>query len=141
MASLRHVSIDDDVEFISNSLRMLPPWDWDEGGWWPKFGELAQFSEDYLTEKLAWITTVWQRAGMGERESAGDRATYVLKFFDNPALYEHLDAVAGTWDPQVPGGVGRRWSEGICAAAWRVLVATEPDNVYSHNFTVPSSGY
>ena len=36
---------------------------------------------------------------------------------------------------------GRRWSEGICAAAWRVLVATEPDNVYSHNFSVPVSDY
>src|SRR5947209_8372285 len=59
-------------------------------------------------------------------------------FFDNPALYEHLDAVAGTWHPQVPGAVGRRWSEGICAAAWRVLVATEPDNVYSHNFPCPA---
>ena len=78
---------------------------------------------------------------MRDRQVAGDRAKYVLMFFDNPALYEHLDAVAGTWGPQVPGGVGRRWSEGICAAAWRVLVATEPDNVYSHNFSVPGSGY
>jgi hypothetical protein len=141
VASLRHVNIDDDLEFISNSLRMLPRWDWDEGGWWPQFGELAGFSEDYLTEKMAWITTYWRKAGVRDRQVAGDRAKYVLMFFDNPALYEHLDAVAGTWDPQVPGGVGRRWSEGICAAAWRVLVATEPDNVYSHNFSVPGSGY
>ena len=58
-------------------------------------------------------------------------------FFDNPALY-------GTWTRwpvrgihRIPGGVGRRWSEGICAAVWRVLVPTEPDNVYSHNFAVP----
>ena len=49
-----------------------------------------------MTEKLAWITTVWRETGMGERELAGDRAKYVLMFFDNPALYEHLDAVAGT---------------------------------------------
>jgi len=89
------VNIDDDLEFISNSLRMLPPWDWDEGGWWPQF-ELAGRSKAYLTERLAWITTVWRETGMGERELAGDRAKYVLMFFDNPALYEHLDAVAGT---------------------------------------------
>jgi hypothetical protein len=141
VASLRHVNIDDDVEFISNSLRMLPPWDWDEGSWWPQFGELAGFSKDYLTEKMAWITTVWREADLGERELAGDRTKYVLMSFDNPALYDHLDAVAGTWGPQVPGAVGRRWSEGISAAAWRVLVATEPDNVYRHNFAAPRSYY
>jgi hypothetical protein len=90
---------------------------------------------------MAWITIYWRKVGQGDRQVAGDRAKYVLMFFDNPVLYEHLDAVAGTWDPPVSGAVGRRWSEGICAAAWRVLVATEPDNVYSHNFAVPPSEY
>ena len=50
----------------------------------------------------------------------------MLKYFDIPALYEHLEEVAATWNPVVPGRVGMRWSETICSAAWRVLVATEP---------------
>lgn len=138
MTSLQQVSIDQDLEFISNSLRMLPPWRWDKGTWWPQFAEQTGFSGDYLTEKLEWITLGWQQASLDEHEWAGDRAKYVLMFFDNPKLYELLDAVAGTWHPQVSGMVGRRWSEGICAAAWRVVVATEPDNPYSNNFTVTS---
>jgi hypothetical protein len=57
-------------------------------------------------------------------------------FFDNPALHEHLEAVQSGWLWPVAGRVGRRWVEEICAAAWRVIVATEPDNVDSNNFSV-----
>lgn len=42
-----------------------------------------------------------------------------------------------TFNPLIPGTIGRRWAETLCAAAWRVLVATEPDNHYSHDFSVP----
>jgi hypothetical protein len=65
--------------------------------------------------------------------------SYVLKFFDIPALYEHLDEVAATWKPVVPGRVGMRWSETICSAAWRVLVAAEPYRKHAHDsFVSPS---
>jgi len=30
---------------------------------------------------------------------------------DHPALHEHLDAVAGTFSPLIPGSVGRRWAQ------------------------------
>jgi hypothetical protein len=126
--------LDHDLEIISNSLRMLPSWQHDD--WWPQFSRKTGHSLAYLNKKIAWITTGWQKASSHRFEFAGDRATYVLMFFDNPALYEHLDAVQPTWEPPVAGGVGRRWVEEICAAAWRVIVATEPDNVNSNNFSV-----
>jgi hypothetical protein len=85
----RNADIRSDLEIITNSMHMLPPW--------------------------------------------------VLKFFDIPALYEHLDEVAATWNPVVPGRVGMRWSETICSAAWRVLVATEPYGVHAHDRFVPPS--
>jgi hypothetical protein len=85
---------------------MLPPWRWDEGTWWLQFAQQTGFSGSYLTEKLEWITRGWQEASQDKHEWAGNRAIYVLMFFDNPKLYELLDAVVGTWHPQVPGKVG-----------------------------------
>ena len=127
--------LEHDLEIISNSLLMLPSWQ--HADWWQQFSRTSGRSMQYLHEKMAWITRVWQQASSDRFDWAGDRAKYVLVFFDNPALYEHLDAVQPTWDPPVAGSIGRRWAEEICAAAWRVIVATEPDNVYSNNFSIP----
>lgn len=65
----------------------------------------------------------------------------MLILFDNPVLYEHLNAVQATWNPAAPGGIGRRWSQAVCAAAWRVLVAEEPGNVNGNNFRAPSAEF
>ncbi len=126
------VDIRHDLEIISNSIRLLPQWDWGDVyseaalvGWWSRFGELSGNSREYLFSKL---TGIMEELDPMDRRRAGRACMYILLFFDIPALYEHLDAVAGTWSPEVPGRVGRRWSETICAAAWRVFVATEPDN-------------
>lgn len=127
--------LDHDLKIISNSLLMLPSWQQDD--WWLQFSRTSGRSLAYLKEKMAWITRIWQEASSDRLEWARDRAKYVLMFFDNPALYEHLDAVQPTWEPPVAGGIGRRWAEEICAAAWRIIVATEPDNVDSNNFSVP----
>ena len=127
--------LDHDQEIISNSLLMLPRWE--NHDWWVQFSRMSGHSMAYLQEKLAWITRVWQEASSDGLEWAGDRAKYVLFLFDNPALHTQLDAVQPTWNPPVAGDIGRRWSEEICAAAWRVIVATEPDNGYSNNFSVP----
>ena len=63
--------------------------------WWCKFSEITDYSLAYLAEKLAWITHYWRLAGDSDgRTFAGDRAEYVLMFFDNPAHYDHLDSVA-----------------------------------------------
>jgi len=72
-----------------------------------------------------------------ERYRIHDACIYVLMFFDIPALHEHLDQVATTWIPVVPGRAGMRWSETICSAAWRVLVATEPDDIHAHDRFIP----
>jgi hypothetical protein len=90
----------------------------------------------YLKEKLGYITSSW---GAPDGHDISERAKYVLMIFDNPALHEHLDAVQGTWNPQVPGAIGRRWAEALCAAAWRLLVHVEQDNLYSNNFTLHDS--
>jgi hypothetical protein len=130
--------LEQDLEFITNSLRMLPSWE-NEEDWWRRFSEITDYSLEYLTEKLAWITRYWRQGGAREPDFASDRAQYVLMFFDNPALYEHLDEVA-EWSRarNLRGRVGRRWSEELCAAAWRVLIAEEPNNPDSHNFSVPA---
>ena len=57
-------------------------------------------------------------------------------FFDNPALHEHLDLIADHWETKVPGRIGRRWAETVCAAAWRVLLASEPRNRPDNHFTL-----
>jgi hypothetical protein len=126
--------LESEMKFISNSLHMLPPWR--EREWWMDFSRISDHSLGYLQEKLFWITQGWREADGGENFWAGDRAKYVLVFFDNPDLHGHLDAVQPTWNPPHRGGTGRRWAEEICAAAWRVVVATEPSNVYSNNFSV-----
>lgn len=128
------IRLDHDLDVISNSLRMLPSWE--DERWWQELSQITKWSLEYLEEKLEWITTVWRKASSNELEFAGDRAKYILMLFDNPALYAHLDAVQPTWHPPVPGGIGRRWVEEICAAAWRVIVATESGNEYSSNFSV-----
>ncbi len=130
--------VDQDLEFITNSLLMLPSWE-HEKDWWRKFSEITDYSLEYLAEKLAWITHYWRQAGDPDGSTfAGDRAKYVLMFFDNPALYEHLDSVA-EWARArtLRGRAGRRWSEEICAAAWRIVVAEEPNNPDSNNFSMP----
>jgi len=96
----------------------------------------APLSMQYLKEKLGCVTSGWGEPG---NHQISERAKYVLMIFDNPALHEHLDAVQGTWNPQVPGAIGRRWADALCAAAWRLLVHTERDNLYGNNFTLHGS--
>jgi hypothetical protein len=126
--------LDHDLEIISNSLRMLPPWQ--DCEWWRQFSQETGQTLEYLKKKLAWITTGWQAASSDKFDFADDRAIYVIKFFDNPALYEHLDAVQPGLGEHAVGRVGRRWVEEICAAAWRLIAALEPYNGNSNNFSV-----
>jgi len=117
-----------DIEFITNSLRMLPAWDNRE--WWAEFSMKTKYSLTYLAEKLSGLTDDdWGKANRPCRAAA-----YLLMFFDNPAVYEHLDSVAPTWDTRDPGRIGQRWSQQLCAAAWRILVADEENNYYSNKF-------
>lgn len=128
-----------DLRIIINSMRMLPPWvpgevlipSLERGGaaWWSRFEEVYEsYSLTYLKEKLTVIMETLDPDRQAERPDIHEACIYVLMFFDIPALYEHLDQVATTWIPVVQGSVGKRWSETTCSAAWRVLVATEPDD-------------
>jgi hypothetical protein len=133
------MSLEEDVEFVAASLEMLPPWQ-SQQEWWARFSELTHHSDgqnslsmEYLMEKLSVITGDW---GKVDRHDIRRRAEYVLLFFDNPGLYEHLDAVQGNWEPQIPGATGRRWAESLCAAAWRLLVATSRDATYRRTFSI-----
>jgi hypothetical protein len=119
-----------DAEFIQKSLRMLPPWDWRD--WWDEFCRISGSDRVYLDEKLSILLDDWS-----DYAGAWSRAPYVLMFFDNPALYEHLDAVAGSWESPIPGRAGQRWSQQICQAAWRALVADDHHSPYHHNFQIP----
>lgn len=133
------MSLDEDVKIMLNSMRMLPPWTPDDE-WWDELskltgsGEHEGFSQEYLEEKLAFIIS--EPDPRRPRGAWAERAKYVLMFFDNPRLHPHLDAVQGTWNPQVPGGIGRRWSETLCAAAWRIIVHEDSTSPYSNRFTV-----
>lgn len=123
-----------DIELIANSLQKLPGWHWDhDDDWWPRFAELTGFSRRYLAEKLAGLTSVWD---LTDRPTACEACRYVLMFFDNSALYELLDLTESTWERPVSGRLGQRWSETICSAAWRVIVATQPEDRHSDAFSV-----
>jgi hypothetical protein len=143
-----NADIHSDLRIIINSMRMLPPWvpaeaimPWLERGgppWWSRFKEVHDsYSLRYLKEKLTMIMESLDPDRQADRSGIHEACIYVLKFFDIPALYEHLDQVATTWIPVVPGSVGKRWSETICSAAWRVLVATEPYDIHAHDRFVP----
>ncbi|GAA4536531.1 hypothetical protein [Amycolatopsis samaneae] len=133
------MSLDEDIMIVQNSARMLPPWTPDNQ-WWLEFSRLTSsgnnegFSQEYLQEKLKFIIS--EPNPKRHRTMWTERAKYILMFFDNPRLHRHLDAVQGTWESQVPGGIGRRWSETLCAAAWRIIVHEEPTDPYSNHFTV-----
>ena len=139
----RNADIRADLEIITNSLHMLPPWVPAVGrggpGWWSRFAEFDQgCSLRQLAEYLAEITDVLDPELGAARHRIHDACICLLKVFDIPALYEHLDNVAA-WKPVVPGRTGMRWSETICSAAWRVLVATEPYDMHAHDRFVPPS--
>ena len=128
-----NADIRSDLRIIIDSMRMLPPWVSSPGrggaDWWSHFKEVDEsYSLVYLKEKLRWIMENLDPNRQAERGHINDACVYVLMFFDTPALYEHLDQVVIGWHTVIPGGVGKRWSETICSAAWRVLVATESDN-------------
>jgi hypothetical protein len=140
----RNADIRSDLEIITNSMHMLPPWVPAAGrggpAWWSRFEEFDQsYSLQHLAEYLAEIIEVLDPDVGAARHRIHDASIYVLKFFDIPALYEHLDEVAAAWRPVVPGRAGMRWSETICSAAWRVLVATEPYDMHAHDRFVPPS--
>lgn len=115
--------IQDDLAIIANSIRLLPPWD--EKDWWGRWEALESgFSLGYLAEKL-WLITDTLHPGTEDDEYAIHKACmYVLVFFDNPPLYEHLDDVVCGMDPATPGQAGKRWSEAISEASWRIILAT-----------------
>jgi hypothetical protein len=138
----RNADIRGDLEIIANSMHMLPPWVPAAGrggrGWRSRFAELDQsYSLQQLAEYLAEIMEALDPEARAARHRIHSACVYVLKFFDIPALYEHLDQVAATWKPAVPGRAGMRWSETICSAAWRVLTATEPYDMHAHDRFVP----
>lgn len=140
----RNADIRGDLEIISNSMHMLPPWVPVAGrggpAWWSRFEELSQgYSLQQLAGYLTEITEVLDPDVRVARHQIHNACAYVLKFFDSPALYEHLDEVAAGWRPAVPGRAGMRWSETICSAAWRVLVATEPYGMHARGRFVPPS--
>ena len=140
----RNADIRSDLEIITNSMHMLPPWVPAAGrggpAWWSRFGEFDEsHSLQHLAEHLAEIMEVMDPDVRAARHRIHDGCIYVLKFFDSPALYEHLDEVAASWQPVVPGRAGMRWSETICSAAWRVLVATEPYAMHAHDRLVRPS--
>ena len=144
-----NADIRSDLRIIINSMRMLPSWvaveameqpSLERGGaaWWSRFKEVDEsYSLRYLSEKLTVIMANLDPDRQAGRDDIHQACIYVLMFFDIPALYGHLDQVAATWIPVVPGSVGKRWSETICSAAWRVLVATEPDDPYAYDRFVP----
>jgi hypothetical protein len=143
-----NADIGNDLRIIINSMRMLPPWvpaetvlpGLERGGpaWWSRFKEVNEgYSLRYLEEKLAVIMEDLDPDNHVGRGQIHEACIYVLMFFDIPELYEHFDQVATTWIPVVPGTVGMRWSKTICSAAWRVLVATEPDDVHAHDRFAP----
>jgi hypothetical protein len=106
--------------------------------WWSRFKEVNEsYSLTYLKEKLTMVMENLDPDSQVARSDIHEACVYVLKFFDIPALHEHLDEVATTWIPVVPGSVGMRWSETICSAAWRLLVATAPDDVHADDPFVP----
>jgi len=140
----RNADLRSDLEIITNSMHMLPPWVPVAGrggpAWWSRFEELDQgYSPQRLAEYLAEIIEVLDPDVHAPRHRIHNACIRVLKFFDIPALYEHLDQVAVTWQPVVPGRAGMRWSQTICSAAWRVLVATEPYDMHAHDRFVPPS--
>jgi hypothetical protein len=139
----RNADIRSDLKIITNSMHMLPPWVPAAGrggaAWWSRFEELDQsYSLQLLAEYLAEIMEVLDPDVRAARHRIHNACIYVLKLFDIPTLYEHLDQVA-TWKPVVPGRAGMRWSQTICSAAWRVLVATEPYEMHARDRFVPPS--
>lgn len=150
------VDITDDLDVIENSLRMLPAWSVDDlrpedqpmnvgppgqpfylyldpGKWWERLAELSGYGRRYLQEKLGAIMIALRSGKLGTVSSA---AEYLLMFFDNPALHEHLNLVADHWETKVPGRIGQRWAETLCTAAWRVLLASESRNRPDYHFTL-----
>jgi len=57
--------------------------------------ELSGYGHRYLREKLGGIMMELRSGQPGTVSSA---AEYLLMFFDNPALHEHLDHVADHWE-------------------------------------------
>jgi hypothetical protein len=140
----RNADIRSDLKIITNSMHMLPPWVPAAGrggpAWWSRFAEFDQsYSRQQLAGCLAEIMEVLDPDVRAARHRIHNACIYVLKFFDIPALYEHLDEVAVTWQPVVPGRAGMRWSKTICSAAWRVLVATEPYDMHARDRFGPPS--
>jgi len=140
----RNADIRSDLKIIINSMHMLPPWVPAAGrggqAWWSRFEEFdPSYSLQHLAGYLAEIMEVLDPDVRAARHRIHDACFHVLKLFDMPALYEHLDEVTATWKPVVAGRAGMRWSETICSAAWRVLVATEPYDMHAHDRFVPPS--
>lgn len=121
--------IQDDLAVIANSIRLLPPWD--EKDWWARWQEIdSGFDRQYLALKLYRVVDTLYP---GTKDSPGeihDACEYLLLFFDIPQLYEHLDDVVRGMGPRLRGQEGKRWSEAICAAAWRILLATADSRPY-----------
>jgi len=150
------MDIADDLDVIENSLRMLPAWSvddlqpedqpinlgppeqpvhlhFDPGTWWERFAELSGHGRRYLLEKLSGIMIELRS---GEPLTVAGAAEYLLMFFDDPRLHELLDLVASHWETKVAGRIGQRWAETLCVAAWRVLLASEPQNRPDYHFTL-----
>jgi hypothetical protein len=102
------MDITDQLDVIENSLRMLPAWSVSElrpedqpiivgtpeqpsyvyrdpGKWWERFAEVSEYGHGYLHQKLAGIMTELRS---GQPLTVSQAASYLLMFFDNPALHD-----------------------------------------------------
>ena len=101
----RNADIRSDLEIIANSMHMLPPWVPAAGrggpAWWSRFAESGRgYSLQRLGGYLAEIMEVLNPDVRAPRHRIHNACTLVLKFFDIPALYEHLDQVAASRAPR-----------------------------------------
>src|SRR5260370_24377791 len=110
--------IEQDLGTIALLLDMLPPIT-SNGSWWDQWGQIDEsLSIGYLHEKLWLISdTLWPGTG-DARPQINKSAWYTLVFFDNPDLYKHFDDL-GPGTVSGRGGIGKRWSRTLCAAAGR----------------------
>jgi hypothetical protein len=105
----------------------------DPGKWWELSAALTGYDRRYLLQKLGGIMPELRS---GNPALVASAAEYLLMFFDNPALYEHLDRVADNMKTKVPGRTGQRWSETLCAAAWRVFLDSASQSRPDYHFTL-----
>ena len=114
-----------DAEHLLDLLDLLP--DEDDDSFWDRLARAEnpdQADGGYFFNKLIHARSDLRRMLSGNGSITPSNlesvSQYVLMFFDrdDPAMHMALEPVAGF--AIEPGRVGRRWSEDICATAWRL---------------------